>query len=275
MQLFGGASEPLFRFASFAAIFVAMALLELASPKRTPRRAKTRRWATNLAIVGLGIVVVRLLAFLAAPLVAVGAALIAEQKCWGLLNFVDWPGVLEIGLAVVALDFALWFQHWASHKVPILWRLHRMHHADVDLDVTTALRFHPIEIGLSMLYKVAWVLALGAAPLGVVLFEVFLNSCAVFNHANVDLPRRLEGILRLLLVTPDMHRVHHSVERREHDTNFGFNLSVWDRLFRTYTPEPEKGHLGMTIGLEPYQSDAPTRLGWSLALPFRGPSRLE
>jgi sterol desaturase/sphingolipid hydroxylase (fatty acid hydroxylase superfamily) len=126
-----------------------------------------------------------------------------------------------------------------------------------------------------MLYKVAWVLALGAAPLAVVLFEVILNGCAMFNHANINLPRRLDWILRQVLVTPDMHRVHHSIERREHDTNFGFNLSIWDRLFGTYTPEPEKGHLGMTIGLQPYQSEAPTRLGWSLALPFRAQQRAE
>ena len=275
LQLFGGVSELLFRLGAFAAIFAGMVLLELAWPKRAPRWPRARRWVTNLAVVGLGILVVRLLAFLAVPLVAVGAAIIAQHHGWGLFNLVAWPSVLEIGLAVVVLDYAIWLQHVAMHKVPILWRVHQMHHADVDFDVTTALRFHPFETGLSMLYKVAWVLALGAAPLAVVLFEVILNGCAMFNHANVNLPRRLDWILRQVLVTPDMHRVHHSIERREHDTNFGFNLSIWDRLFGTYTPEPEKGHLGMTIGLQPYQSEAPTRLGWSLALPFRAQRRAE
>jgi sterol desaturase/sphingolipid hydroxylase (fatty acid hydroxylase superfamily) len=275
LQLIGGVSEPLFRLASFAAIFVAMAVLELASPKRAPNWPRGRRWLTNLAVVGVGILVLRVFAFLAVPLVAVGAAMIAELNGWGLFNQLAWPSVLEIGFALVVLDFAIWLQHLAFHKVPILWRVHQMHHADVDFDVTTALRFHPIETGLSMLYKVVWVLALGASPVAVLLFEVILNGCAMFNHANVDLPPWLDRILRQVLVTPDMHRVHHSIERREHDTNFGFNLSFWDRLFGTYTPEPAKGHLGMTIGLKPYQSDAPTRLGWSLALPFRGQSRAE
>jgi sterol desaturase/sphingolipid hydroxylase (fatty acid hydroxylase superfamily) len=275
IQIFVGVSEPLFRLVSFAAIFVAMALLELASPKRAPRWPRVRRWITNMAVVGLGILLLRGLALLAVPLLAVGAAILAEQNGWGLFNLVVWPSVLEIVLAIVILDFAIWLQHVALHKVPVLWRVHQMHHADVDFDVTTALRFHPIETGLSMLYKVAWVLGLGAAPVAVVLFEVILNGCAMFNHANISLPPWLDRILRQVLVTPDMHRVHHSIERREHDTNFGFNLSIWDRLFGTYTPQPAKGHLGMTIGLEPYQSDAPTRLGWSLALPFRGQPRTE
>jgi sterol desaturase/sphingolipid hydroxylase (fatty acid hydroxylase superfamily) len=218
IQLFGGVSEPLFRLASFAAIFVAMALLELASPKRAPKWPRARRWLTNLAVVGLGIVVLRVLAFLAVPLVAVGAAIIAEHNGWGVFNVLIWPSVLEIGLALVVLDFAIWLQHVAFHKVPILWRVHQMHHADVDFDVTTALRFHPIETGLSMLYKVVWVLALGAAPVAVVLFEVILNGCAMFNHANINLPPWLDRALRQVLVTPDMHRVHHSIERREHDT---------------------------------------------------------
>jgi sterol desaturase/sphingolipid hydroxylase (fatty acid hydroxylase superfamily) len=275
IELFVGVSEPLFRLVFFAAIFVAMALLELASPKRAPRRPRARRWITNMAVVGLGILLLRGLALLAVPLVAVGAAILAEQNGWGLFNQFVWPSVLEIVLAVVILDFAIWLQHVALHRVPVLWRVHQMHHADVDFDVTTALRFHPIETGLSMLYKVVWVLALGAAPVAVLLFEVILNGCAMFNHANIDLPPWLDRILRQVLVTPDMHRVHHSIERREHDTNFGFNLSIWDRLLGTYTPQPEKGHLGMTIGLKPYQSDAPTRLGWSLALPFHGQPRAE
>jgi sterol desaturase/sphingolipid hydroxylase (fatty acid hydroxylase superfamily) len=171
-------------------------------------------------------------------------------------------------VAVLVLDLAIWGQHWASHKVPLFWRLHQVHHADRDIDVTTAVRFHPVEIALSMLWKIVVVVPLGAPPLAVFLFEVILNACAMFNHANIALPQWLDRILRLLVVTPDMHRVHHSVLRREHNTNYGFNLSVWDRLFRTYTAQPEGGHQGMTIGLPPYQSEAPTRFGWSLWLPF-------
>jgi sterol desaturase/sphingolipid hydroxylase (fatty acid hydroxylase superfamily) len=172
-------------------------------------------------------------------------------------------------VALLALDLAIWAQHLVSHKVPLFWRLHQVHHADRDIDVTTAIRFHPIEIGLSMLWKIVVVLVIGASPLAVFLFEVILNGCAMFNHANLALPRSLDGILRLIIVTPDMHRVHHSVLRREHDSNYGFNLSIWDRLFRTYTAQPEGGHQGMTIGLPPYQNLNPSRFDWSLLLPFR------
>ena len=209
-----------------------------------------------------------MLALIAQPLIAVGAAMLAEIHGIGLLHFVVWPVWLEIALAVIVLDFAIWLQHVASHRIPMLWRLHRMHHADVDIDVTTALRFHPIEIGLSMLYKVVWVFLLGPSTLAVMLFEIVLNGCAMFNHANVALPERLDRILRPLAVTPDMHRIHHSVIEREHHSNFGFNLSIWDRAFGTYTVEPTNGHAGMRIGLPAYQSDAPTRLGWNLWLPF-------
>ena len=273
MESFGGISEAALRFAVFAGIFVAMALLEVAAPKRHLSAAKARRWLTNLSIVAIDSVVVRLMAALAVPLAAVAAALYAEQRGIGLLNMVVWPAWLELVIALVVLDFAIWLQHLASHKVPVLWRLHRMHHADLDIDVSTALRFHPIEIGLSMLWKIAWVLALGASALSVLLFELILNGCAMFNHANIALPGPLDRIVRLFIVTPDMHRVHHSVERREHDSNYGFNLSLWDRLFSTYTPQPERGHQGMTIGLPQYRSDGPTRLIWSLAVPFRGPAR--
>ncbi len=160
-------------------------------------------------------------------------------------------------------------QHLVSHKVPIFWRLHKVHHADRDIDVTTAVRFHPVEIALSMVWKIAVVIPLGASPFAVFLFEVILNACAMFNHANIALPGWLDRIVRLFIVTPDMHRVHHSVLRREHDSNYGFNLSLWDRVFRTYTAQPEAGHQGMTLGLTPYQSEDPLRFGWSLALPFR------
>ncbi len=267
-----GQSDGAIRFAVFVSVFLIMALIELAAPKRRLVAPKGRRWLTNLGISVTGTFLLRLMAILAVPLAAIAAAVYAEAHGIGLLNQVDWPRWLKLVTALIALDLAIWAQHFASHKIPLLWRLHRVHHADRDIDVTTALRFHPIEIGLSMLWKIVVVLVLGASPPAVFLFEVILNACAMFNHANIALPSWLDGCLRLLIVTPDMHRVHHSVRRREHDANYGFNLSLWDRLFRTYVAEPEGGHQGMTIGLAPYQNEAPTRLGWSLLLPFASES---
>ncbi len=268
MELWGGLSETALRLSVFIGVFLVMALLELAIPKRELTASKPRRWITNLALVGVDSVAVRLMALVAKPLVGVGAAFYAQSQGWGLFNMTDWSIWLEILVAIIILDFLIWFQHLIFHKVPILWRLHQVHHADVDIDVTTGTRFHPIEIIVSMMWKVLWVIVLGIDPLAVVIFEVILNGCAMFNHANVALPKRLDQILRLVIVTPDMHRVHHSIIRREHDSNYGFNLSIWDRLFRTYNAQPEAGHLKMTIGLKPYQSDDPTRFLWSLKLPF-------
>ena len=267
-----GQSDGLIRLAVFAAVFAVMAAIELLRPKRRLSVSKARRWLTNLGIAGVDTLVLRIMAALAVPIAAVAAAFYAKEHQLGLLNNVDWPYWLKVAIALLVLDLAIWFQHLVSHKVPIFWRLHQVHHADRDIDVTTAVRFHPVEIGLSMLWKIAVVIPLGAPPLAVFLFEVILNACAMFNHANIALPLWLDRVVRLFIVTPDMHRVHHSVLRREHDTNFGFNLSIWDRLFRTYTPQPEGGHQGMKIGLPPYQSEAPTRFGWSLWLPF-GPQR--
>ncbi len=258
------------RLSVFAAVFLAMAMAEWAAPRRALGHDRSRRWLTNLAIVAIDTLAVRL----AFPLAAVGFAIWAEGRGLGLLRLVGVPGAAAGVIAFLALDLAIWAQHVAVHKVPILWRVHRVHHADVDIDVTTGLRFHPIEIALSMLWKMAVIAALGAPPLAVFAFEVVLNGMAMFNHANVRLPPGVDRVLRLVLVTPDMHRVHHSADRRETDSNYGFNLSVWDRLFRTYVPQPARGHEGMTIGLDDYQSDAPTRLGWSLALPFGAQDRV-
>ena len=264
-----GHNDTAVRLGVFAGIFLLMALVELALPKRTLIVSKGRRWLTNVGISVVASVLLRLMAALAVPVAAVAAAFYAQENGIGLLNNVAWPEWVKIVLALVALDLAIWAQHLASHKIPILWRLHKVHHADRDIDVTTAVRFHPVEIALSMLWKIVVVMPLGASPLAVFLFEVILNGCAMFNHANIDLPGWLDRVIRIFVVTPDMHRVHHSVQRREHDSNYGFNLSVWDRLFRTYTAQPEGGHQGMTIGLTPYQSEEPTRFGWSLCLPFR------
>lgn len=264
-----GISELALRTGVFAAVFVAMALFEVGRPKRRLVGPKLKRWLTNLTIVGIGSVLVRLMSALAVPLVAIAAAIYAGKHGIGLFNILDWPLWLEALLAIVLLDLAIWFQHWAAHAIPVLWRLHQMHHADIDIDVTTAIRFHPFEIALSMLWKIVCVLALGASPVAVLLFEVILNGCAMFNHANVALPSWLDRALRTVIVTPDMHRVHHSVIGRELNSNYGFNLSIWDRMFGTYTAQPSMGHDGMTIGLPAYQSEAPTGLIWSLMLPFR------
>jgi sterol desaturase/sphingolipid hydroxylase (fatty acid hydroxylase superfamily) len=249
-------------------VFLLMALIELLRPKRRLIASKKRRWITNLGISVAATALLRAMAMLAVPVAAIFAAFYAEQHQIGLLNQVAWPPWVKVVVSLLVLDLAIWAQHLASHKIPIFWRLHQVHHADRDVDVTTAVRFHPVEIALSMLGKIAVVVPLGAPPLAVFLFEVILNACAMFNHANIALPTWLDRALRLLIVTPDMHRVHHSVRFREHDSNYGFNLSVWDRLFRTYTAQPEAGHEGMTIGLPPYQTEAPTRFGWSLLLPF-------
>jgi sterol desaturase/sphingolipid hydroxylase (fatty acid hydroxylase superfamily) len=264
-----GQGDGLIRLAIFASVFLALALIEFAWPKRKLSASKRKRWFTNAGIAATSAVLLRLMAMLAAPVAAVAAAIYAQANGLGLLNNVSWPVWIEVAIALIVLDLAIWFQHWVSHHVPIFWRLHKVHHADRDIDVTTAVRFHPVEIGLSMIWKIVVVVPLGAAPLAVFLFEVILNACAMFNHANIALPLGLDRLLRLFMVTPDMHRVHHSVVRREHNSNYGFNLSVWDRLFGTYRAQPEAGHQGMTIGLAPYQTEGPTRFGWSLLLPFR------
>jgi sterol desaturase/sphingolipid hydroxylase (fatty acid hydroxylase superfamily) len=263
-----GQSDGIIRLAVFAAVFLLMAAIEFLLPKRRLSVSKARRWLTNLGIAGVDTLVLRLMAALAVPVAAVAAAFFAKERGLGLLNQVGWPYWVKLVIALLALDLAIWFQHLVSHKVPVFWRLHQVHHADRDIDVTTAVRFHPVEIALSMLWKIAVVIPLGASPFAVFLFEVILNACAMFNHANIALPAWLDRALRLFIVTPDMHRVHHSVLYREHDQNYGFNLSLWDRLFRTYLAQPEAGHQGMTIGLTPSQSEAPTRFGWSLLLPF-------
>ncbi|MEM6421103.1 MAG: sterol desaturase family protein [Pseudomonadota bacterium] len=259
------ASELIIRLSAFFGIFAAMALLEWRLPMRRLVAPRLRRWGTNWGISALDSAMVKLL-FGAA---AAGAAIDAGMRGWGLFNAADWPLWLEIVIVFVILDFAIWLQHLLSHKIPVLWRLHQVHHADRDIDVTTAIRFHPIEIALSMVLKIGLVYALGAPWEAVVLFEIVLNGAAMFNHANIRLPVRFDRWLRLAVVTPDMHRVHHSIDRREHDANYGFNLSVWDRLFGTYVDQPAGGHEGMTIGLADMQNEGPTRFVWSLALPFR------
>lgn len=259
--------EAAIRLGIFLGLFVLFAALEAWAPRRSRSQPRSARWITNWGMTVLNTLALRALAF-GLPLLAVGAAMDATANGWGLLNRVDWPAWLEIAGAVLFFDFAIWAQHLITHKVPILWRLHRVHHADRDIDVTTAIRFHPVEILLSMLLKIGLVYLIGPAALAIILFEIILNGTAMFNHANLALPLWLDRPLRVVLVTPDMHRVHHSTLRSEHDSNYGFSLSIWDRLFGTYIAQPGAGHDAMEIGLE-WRDDRPSRLGWSLLLPFR------
>ncbi len=259
-------NELLIRLSVFIGLFAALALIEAKAPRRVRTQPRNTRWITNWSIVLLDTLTLRALA-LALPLLAVGAAVDAEANGWGLMNALDIPGWVAVVMTVLIFDLAIWAQHLVTHKVPLLWRIHRVHHADRDIDVTTAIRFHPVEIALSMLLKIGLVYLLGPPALGIILFEIILNGTAMFNHANIKLPLGLDAVLRKVLVTPDMHRVHHSDQRSEHDSNYGFALSIWDRIFGTYIAQPGKGHDDMTIGLE-WQDDRPSRLGWSLGLPF-------
>ena len=259
-------NEALIRLAVFLGLFAILASLEAMAPRRMRTQPRRTRWVTNWGVTLLNTLTLRLLAF-ALPLLAVGAAVDAQAQGWGLFNALTLPLWIEIIAVVLVLDFSIWLQHLITHKVPLLWRLHRVHHADVDMDVTTAIRFHPLEIALSMILKIGLVYLLGPAALAVVVFEIILNGTAMFNHSNLALPQWLDRMVRKVLVTPDMHRVHHSVHRDEHDSNYGFALSIWDRIFGTYIAQPAAGHDAMEVGLQ-WQDDRPARLGWSLALPF-------
>ena len=259
--------ETAIRLTVFFAVFAAMAVWELLAPRRALTVSKAQRWTNNMGLVLLNTLLLRLLF----PTAAVGMAVFAEHNGWGVLNYFALPGWVEVLIAVVVLDFAIWLQHVMVHAIPVLWRLHRVHHADLDYDLTTGARFHPLEIILSMLIKFAVIAVLGPAVAAVILFELILNGMAMFNHGNVHLRDRLDRALRRLLVTPDMHRVHHSVEDDETNSNFGFNLSVWDRLFGTYRDQPRGGHEGMTIGIRGFRDARDVdALAGMLVLPFRG-----
>jgi len=261
------AHEVNIRLSFFFGIFAIMAVWELRAPRRTLSRSKLVRWVNNLGLVFLNSLVLRLLF----PAAAVGVAAFATAKGWGLLHLYAIPFPWAVILSVVVMDMVIYLQHVMVHAIPLLWRLHRVHHADPDYDVTTGARFHTLEIILSMLIKFATIVVLGPPVVAVVIFEVLLNATAMFNHSNVRLPLGLDRVLRWFVVTPDMHRVHHSVEDDETNSNFGFNLPWWDRLFGTYRAQPRGGHQGMTIGIHKYQ-DA-RLVSWlpgMLALPFVG-----
>ena len=262
------ASEPTIRLVAFLGVLAAMALWEIAAPRRRRDIPRVIRWTNNLALVVLDTIILRL----TFPILAVGLAVMAEERGWGLFNAIEVPFWLAVIVSMLLLDLAIYLQHVMFHAVPGLWRLHRMHHADLDFDATTGLRFHPVEILISMGVKLAVVAALGPPAIAVLLFEILLNATALFNHANINLPRPVDRVLRWVVVTPDMHRVHHSVDPRETNSNYGFNLPWWDRLLGTYVPQPARGHDEMEIGIEQFRTTRDLWLDRMLTQPLRGPA---
>lgn len=258
-------NELYIRLSFFLTIFTLTALGELLSPCKQLTGSKPIRWFSNLAIVVLNSVTIKFLF----PILAVDIAYMATERQWGLMHWLDIPTPLATFIAVVLLDCAIYFQHVLFHHVPILWRLHRMHHSDVDIDVTTGARFHPLEIILSMLFKILIVMLIGAPVVAVIIFEVLLNLTAMFNHGNVKIPKKIDKYLRYLLVTPDVHRIHHSVDGTETNRNFGFCLTWWDMIFRTYQNQPKQGHTNMTIGLTIFRRSQESYLQRMLTQPFR------
>jgi sterol desaturase/sphingolipid hydroxylase (fatty acid hydroxylase superfamily) len=263
------AHEPAIRLGAFGGILTVMVLWELLAPRRRQAIGRIKRWPSNVGIVVLNTLLVRLIF----PTAAVGVALLAELHGWGLFHVLEAPAWIAVTASMLLLDLAIYLQHVLFHAVPVLWRLHRMHHADLEFDVTTGVRFHPLEILLSMAIKLGVVAALGAPALAVLIFEVLLNATSMFNHGNVKLPQRFDRVLRGIVVTPEMHRVHHSILPRETNSNFGFNLPWWDRLFGTYRAQPAAGHDGMTIGIEQFRDPRELRLDRMLLQPFRDDDR--
>lgn len=259
------AYEAPLRVGIFASVFLILAMLEFFIPRKRRVKPRLTRWVSNFGMLLIANLVMRLVI----PLLAVGVALEMQTRGIGLFNWLDWLIWLEVTVAVIALDFAIWAQHLVMHHVPALWALHKVHHADEDLDASSGIRFHPIEQFLSLGFKMLVIAGLGASPLAVFLFEVILNACAMFNHASIRLPLGADRVLRRWLVTPDMHRVHHSIYQRETNSNYGFCLSVWDRLFHTYTDQPLDGHDAMKLGLDKKPGGNTAGLVWGLWLPFR------
>ncbi len=261
------ANEVSIRLSFFFGIFILMAVWEWRAPRRALQVSKLLRWSNNLGLVFLNSFILRLLF----PAAAVGVAAFAHAQGWGLFNYYVIPDFVAIIAAVIIMDFIIYLQHVMVHAIPVLWRLHRVHHADLDYDVTTGARFHPLEIILSMLIKFATIFLLGPPVVAVIIFEVTLNAMAMFNHGNVGLPQGLDRLLRFFIVTPDMHRVHHSVEDDEANSNFGFSLSWWDRLFGTYREQPRAGHQAMTIGIHKFRElKQSTWITGMLSMPFIG-----
>lgn len=260
-------NEALIRLPIFIGLFLLLAAIETYAPRRVRVQTRRSRWITNWGMSLANTLTLNALA-IALPLLAIGAAVDAQSQGFGLFNTLGLPLWANILATILIFDFAIWLQHVITHKIPLLWRLHQVHHSDRDLDVSSAIRFHPIEIAFSMLLKIGLVYLIGPAAVAILIFEILLNGSAMFNHANLKLPLSVDRWLRYIIVTPDMHRVHHSDLRAEHDSNYGFALSIWDHLFGTYIAQPDKGHDGMTVGLK-WQDNKPARLDWALLLPFR------
>lgn len=262
------ATEPQLRLIVFLGVLVAMAIWELAAPRRRQEIPRVIRWTNNLGLVVIDTIVLRL----SFPVLAVGLAVLAQDRGWGLFNVIEMPGWVAVLVSIIVLDLVIYLQHVMFHAVPALWRLHRMHHADLEFDVTTGLRFHPVEILLSMGIKLAVVMALGPPAVAVLIFEVLLNATAMFNHSNVRMPQIADRVLRLIVVTPDMHRVHHSIRPEETNSNFGFNFPWWDRLLGTYKTQPKAGHEAMSIGIEQFRTTRDLWLDRMLIQPVKGPA---
>jgi len=265
------ANETSLRLTVFIGILCTMMAAETLFPRKTRALPRAHRWSSNLLLIAIDSLFVKLIF----PIVAVGVAALAIKNGWGLFNIIHLPIWLEVTLSVIILDMMIYWQHVAFHHVPFLWALHKVHHVDRDIDVTTGSRFHPIEIALSLLYKMVIVIILAPAVIAVIIFEIILNGCAMFNHSNVRLPLGFDRILRRFIVTPDMHRVHHSTIVSETNSNYGFSLSLWDRIFGSYTAQPAQGHDDMVIGLKEYQHSGTASLIWSLLLPFKSVKKLE
>ncbi len=260
--------QDILRLGFFIGIFLLVALVEYLKPRRQQLAHRPRRWFTNLALVAIDSMVVRLML----PMGLIAIALQAKEMGWGLFNLIDSPAWFSFILALILLDLAVYWQHRVFHMLPVLWRLHKVHHSDCALDASTGLRFHPIEIALSILLKLLLVLLLGIPATAIIIFEIVLNAVAMFNHGNIRLPLALDSILRKFIVTPDMHRVHHSNIPNEYNSNFGFNISLWDRFFNSYLAQPQKGHDNIEIGLKEYPSNTQTSsLIALLVMPFKKP----
>jgi sterol desaturase/sphingolipid hydroxylase (fatty acid hydroxylase superfamily) len=257
--------ELVFRLGIAVAVFAIMAIWEVLAPRRTLSIGRLARWPSNFGIVVVDALLVRLIV----PTAVVGASLYAAGQGIGLFHWFNLRLSVAAVLGFLILDLVIYAQHVVFHRMPLLWRLHRMHHADLDIDVSTGLRFHPFEILISLAIKIATVLTFGIPPVAVLVFEIVLNATSQFNHANVRMPAWLDRIVRMVVVTPDMHRVHHSILSQEHNSNFGFNLPWWDRLFGTYRREPGAGHDSMTIGLPMFRDPRELRLDRLLTQPFR------
>lgn len=266
MDLLAGGNELLIRLGFFIGILAIMFFWELMAPRRPLITSKVNRWLSNLVLVLVDSIAVRLIF----PTAVAGVALIAQQHGWGFFNQFELPYLLKIILSILIFDLVIYLQHVLFHVVPLFWRLHMVHHTDLDIDATTGVRFHPIEIILSMGIKIMAAFLIGPPPIAVLVFEVLLNGTSIFNHGNVRYSQKIDSILRLLVVTPEMHRVHHSTIRWESNCNLGFNFPWWDRIFGTYRPQPAQGHLGMTIGLDQYKEPKKLTLPWLLVLPFIG-----